>query len=82
MVMERTTLMRALHPLEDSGLIVRDFQGRRKIELSLTPVGEAKLERVKPLWAEAQTAVEAASGEGEAGALRDLMLKHIYDHSQ
>lgn len=78
MVMDRTTLGRALRPLERDGLVAigvgRDARTR---ELSLTPAGRARLAEAVPLWRGAQAAFEQGYGETEAAALRVAMARVV-----
>lgn len=71
MVMDRTTMGRALRPLERDGLVViapgRDGRTRA---LQVTPLGRERLARARPGWQAAQAAFEARYGADEAAALR------------
>lgn len=73
MVMDRTTLSRALRPLERDGLLVvapgRDARSRA---LHLTDAGRAMLERALPHWERAQAEFEARFG-AETPALRTML---------
>ena len=74
MAMDRTTMGRALRPLEREGLVVigpgRDGRTRA---LTLTETGRARLRQAAPLWREAQAAFEGHYGAQEAVALRAAM---------
>lgn len=74
MAMDRTTMGRALRPLEREGLVVigpgRDGRTRA---LNLTEAGRARLRDAAPLWREAQAAFENRYGAQEAEALRAAM---------
>lgn len=74
MAMDRTTMGRALRPLEREGLVVigpgRDGRTRA---LNLTEAGRARLRDAAPLWREAQAAFENRYGAQEAEALRVAM---------
>ena len=70
MVMDRTSLLRALKPLQRDGLVVSTAAGRR-LELSLTAEGAAKLRAAAPLWRRAQAEFEAQFGASRAARLRD-----------
>jgi DNA-binding MarR family transcriptional regulator len=67
MVMDPTSLTRALKPLERQGFIslATDPNDRRSRRLSLTPEGLAAMRAAKPGWVKAQTAVEQALGADE-----------------
>jgi DNA-binding MarR family transcriptional regulator len=71
MVMDRTTMGRALRPLEREGLIAigRGRDGRTRA-LRLTPAGKRRLNAAVPLWQQAQDAFEAAYGSTQAARLR------------
>ena len=62
--MERTTLVRNLHPLQRDGLVkaVRGGRGGR-VELSITAKGRKKIEESMPAWRSAQSAVVKTLGE-------------------
>ncbi|MET3712305.1 DNA-binding MarR family transcriptional regulator [Sphingomonas trueperi] len=76
MVMERTTLMRALGPLEKARLIERrPVEGQRANALALTDAGTARLHLAAPLWEAAQQAFERSVGPNRAAQLRDLILE-------
>jgi DNA-binding MarR family transcriptional regulator len=74
MVMDRTTLGRAIRPLERDKLmeIARTDDGRRR-SLRLTPRGQAKLKRATAKWREAQRKFEAEFGAQQAAELRAMM---------
>nr|USU33982.1 MarR family winged helix-turn-helix transcriptional regulator [Methylobacterium sp. OTU13CASTA1] len=78
MVMDRTTLGRALRPLEREGLLAigvgRDARTRK---LSLTPAGAERLAAAAPLWQGAQAAFEQGFGSPEAAALRAAMARVV-----
>ncbi|WP_413711730.1 MarR family winged helix-turn-helix transcriptional regulator [Rhizobium sp. Rhizsp82] len=67
MVMERTSLVRALKPLLESSLIQSvASQGERARVISLTSAGRAKLVEATPFWEAAQAAYESKFGESMA----------------
>ena len=74
MTMDRTTMGRALRPLERDGL-VRIAAGRdgRTRALHLTEEGRARMEAAAPLWRDAQAAFEASYGPAEAASLRTAL---------
>jgi DNA-binding MarR family transcriptional regulator len=73
LVMERTTLVRTLKPLQAKGLVVTkpDPTESRRLFISLTPLGEAKRQEALPHWAMAQGEVEQLIGKSVAQQLRD-----------
>jgi DNA-binding MarR family transcriptional regulator len=71
MVMDRTTMGRALRPLEREGLIaIGPGRDGRTRALRLTPAGKRRLNAAVPLWQQAQDAFEAAYGSTQAARLR------------
>jgi DNA-binding MarR family transcriptional regulator len=76
MVMERTTLVRALKPLRESGLITSASSGvGRSLALSVTRHGFKVIVEGMPLWKEAQREFEELFGSSEAAVLRKEMQK-------
>ncbi|MFK3795509.1 MULTISPECIES: MarR family winged helix-turn-helix transcriptional regulator [unclassified Pseudomonas] len=76
MVMERTTLVRALKPLQNEGLLLSHPAGPRgAIKLSLSAAGEAKRKEAAPLWQAAQHEREEQIGKERAVALRESILE-------
>ena len=76
MVMERTTLLRALKPLQRAGLVVSAPSGTgRSLALKASRKGQRKAAHAVLLWREAQREFEALFGVAEARALRDAMRK-------
>jgi DNA-binding MarR family transcriptional regulator len=75
MVMDRTTLGRAIQPLEREGLIkIRPAQSdRRAKQLHLTKAGEKRLRAGLEAWAKAQARFEAGFGVRRAAELRTLL---------
>jgi DNA-binding MarR family transcriptional regulator len=75
MVMERTTLGRAIKPLERDGLIRIEPapSDRRAKVLHLTKVGEKRLEAGLEAWGKAQARFEAGFGSKRAAELRTLL---------
>jgi len=79
LVMERTSLVRALKPLQTAGWVVAEASEQgRSLELVLSPSGLKKLSEALPLWQEAQVAFERAVGRERAVGLR----KEIYELNQ
>jgi DNA-binding transcriptional ArsR family regulator len=76
MVMERTTLVRALRPLQDAGLVLSEIvRPGRALELSASPAGLRKIAEVLPLWEAAQKEFETTFGRGRAIRLRNDILE-------
>jgi DNA-binding MarR family transcriptional regulator len=76
LLMERTTLVRALKPLQASGWVVAErSESGRAFDVTLSPSGLKKLAQATPLWAEAQAAFEGKVGRDRAIRLRDQILK-------
>jgi DNA-binding MarR family transcriptional regulator len=75
MVMDRTTLGRAIKPLERDGLIRIGPapSDRRAKQLHLTKAGEKRLQASLQAWAKAQARFEAGFGAKRAGELRTLL---------
>jgi DNA-binding MarR family transcriptional regulator len=75
MVMDRTTLGRAIKPLERDGLIRIGTapSDRRAKQLYLTKAGEKRLQASLEAWAKAQARFEAGFGAKRAGELRTLL---------
>src|SRR5262249_32752115 len=74
MVMDRTTLGRAIQPLERDGLIRIGPapSDRRAKELHLTKAGEKRLQAGLDAWAKGQARFEAGFGPRRAAELRTL----------
>jgi DNA-binding MarR family transcriptional regulator len=76
MVMERTTLVRAIKPLQRDRLVVAApaAPGGRTLALSLSAAGERKLADATPLWRAAQEDFESRVGRRRAARLRRELL--------
>ena len=72
LAMERTSIVRALQPLERDGLArqVPDPQDARRHLVSLTTDGRARLGQAIPLWQAAQAEFERKFGSGLAQQMR------------
>jgi DNA-binding MarR family transcriptional regulator len=76
MVMERTTLVRALKPLQQADWVITEPSGSgRSLALSISKEGMTKLREANPLWREAQREFEKLYGKGEAAHLREELKK-------
>lgn len=76
LVMDRTTLLRAMKPLQREDLVksASSDADPRQLVFSLSSAGQRKLEQALPLWAKAQEEFESGLGEREAARLRDALL--------
>lgn len=76
LVMDRTTLLRAMKPLQREDLLKNAASDAdpRQLVFSLSPAGERKLKQAMPLWAKAQQEFEAGMGPREAARLRNALL--------
>jgi DNA-binding MarR family transcriptional regulator len=76
LVMDRTTLLRAMKPLQREDLLKSTSSPAdpRQLVFSLSPAGARKLRQALPLWRKAQEEFEAEVGEGEAARLRRSLL--------
>ena len=72
MVMERTTLVRALQPLLRNSLVLAVQGGpcKRRLQLALTERGKTKLTDALTPWQAAQNEFEAKFGQRRAARLR------------
>ncbi|MFC0400332.1 MarR family winged helix-turn-helix transcriptional regulator [Paraburkholderia rhizosphaerae] len=77
MVMERTTLVRAIQPLQRDGLVQSDVSevDRRALKMSLTPAGRARLEAASTHWYAAQDEFEKHFGAQRAALLRQELFE-------
>jgi DNA-binding MarR family transcriptional regulator len=76
LIMERTSLVRALKPLQAAGWVVAERSDNgRAFDVTLSPSGLEKFAEAKPLWAEAQAAFEGEVGRDRAIRFRDEILE-------
>jgi DNA-binding MarR family transcriptional regulator len=76
LVMDRTTLLRAMQPLQRDDLLksrAGDVDSRQLV-ISLSAAGERKLRQAFPLWERAQEEFETEIGSREAAQLRRSLL--------
>jgi DNA-binding MarR family transcriptional regulator len=75
MAMDRTTLGRALQPLERDGLVQIEPtpSDRRAKEIHLTKSGEKRLQEAVKAWSQAQAVFETDFGVRRASELRTLL---------
>jgi DNA-binding MarR family transcriptional regulator len=76
LVMDRTTLLRAMKPLQREQFLrsAASDADPRQLVFSLSPAGERKLKQALPLWTKAQEEFEAGMGAREAARLRSALL--------
>ena len=77
MVMERTSVIRALQPLERDGLVAigpHEEDARRNV-VRLTDAGRARLAEAMSVWQTAQAEFESMFGAGLAGELRQSLSR-------
>lgn len=77
LVMERTSVVRALQPLERDGLLAigPHHEDARKNVIRLTDAGRRRLEQAMPIWEAAQAEFEHKFGSELASQLRDSTQK-------
>jgi DNA-binding MarR family transcriptional regulator len=77
MVMDRTTLVRALKPLQRDGIVEAEQQTRssRAVGLKLTAAGKQLLTKGVEQWQAAQAEFEQKYGEKRAHALRKSLFE-------
>ncbi|MEX3985365.1 MarR family winged helix-turn-helix transcriptional regulator [Paraburkholderia sp. EG287A] len=77
MVMNRTTLVRALKPLLQRGLVVAPCEGQshRRLRVVLTGRGLMKLDEAVVHWATAQARFERSFGKQQAAHLRTELFR-------
>lgn len=79
MVMDRTTMGRALRPLERDGLLaIVPGRDRRTRSLTLTEAGETRLVEARPLWLKAQGLFEHGYDGAAAIRLREDLRRVIH----
>jgi len=76
LVMDRTTLLRAIKPLQRDDLVVSKSSEDdvRRLVFSLSAAGVRRLKKAFPLWSKAQQELEASIGSGEAARLRRELI--------
>ena len=76
LVMDRTTLLRAMKPLQREDLLKTNpgSADPRQLVFSLSTAGERRLKEALPLWHKAQEEFEAEIGPREAARLRQSLL--------
>lgn len=83
MVMDRTTLVRALKPLLRRGLVatVIETKRRRQLQVVLTAHGSQKRDEAAVHWAAAQASFERDFGARQAAHLRSELFRMTHDTS-
>jgi DNA-binding MarR family transcriptional regulator len=78
MVMDRTTLGRAIRPLErDKLLTIEADEDARRRKLKLTSAGEKRLKSAAERWRDAQKEFELAYGVPDAAGLRTALRRVV-----
>ena len=78
MVMDRTTLGRAIRPLErDKLLTIEADDDARRRKLKLTPAGEKRVKSAAARWRDAQKEFELAYGVPDAADLRTALRRVV-----
>ncbi|MFM0326948.1 MarR family winged helix-turn-helix transcriptional regulator [Caballeronia glebae] len=76
MLMDRTTLVRALKPLLHGGLVAAHVDGKgNRLRVVLTERGSKKHDDAAAHWADAQADFERAFGQREAERLREELFR-------
>lgn len=76
LVMDRTTLVRALQPMQRDGLVMsKAVPDSRAAELQLTPRGQALIKAAHPHWQAAQQEIDDKFGAVRAQALREALYE-------
>jgi DNA-binding MarR family transcriptional regulator len=76
LVMDRTTLLRAIKPLQRDELVVSrsSKDDVRRLVFSLSADGARRLKTAHVLWSDAQQELESLIGSGEAARMRRELL--------
>lgn len=75
MVMERTTLVRALKPLQQEGWVsAQKPEAGRSYRFAVTDQGKAKIAQCAPFWEEARQELETKVGKARVEQIRDNNL--------
>lgn len=83
MVMDRTTLVRALKPLQRDQLVydAPEGCGRRRLRLTISALGRERLDAASVHWQIAQASFERSYGSQAAVHLRDELFRITSDVS-
>lgn len=84
MVMDRTTLVRALRPLLRDGFVASepDWRVNRRLQVALTDSGRVKLDEAMMHWRAAQDEFERKFGRHQAALLRRELFRITRDVSR
>jgi DNA-binding MarR family transcriptional regulator len=76
MVMDRTTLVRTIKPLQEEQLVIKraSAENSRRLAFSLSIAGQQRLEKGFELWTQIQQKFEAKLGADKAERLRNDLL--------
>lgn len=79
MVMERTTLLRAIKPMREQGWLLSEALGAKAaLAFTVSAAGAAKLRDAEPHWKAAQQEFEAQAGRQRASQLRNELLGLVF----
>jgi DNA-binding MarR family transcriptional regulator len=76
MAMDRTTLVRALKPLQNDALVLSGTasEASRQLRFTVSTAGVRKIREATPFWIAAQHAYETEIGQQQARQLRQKLL--------
>lgn len=74
MVMDRTSIVRAIRPIQRDGLVESRKRGGRELTIALTRAGAARLKEARPHWTTAQAEFEERFGSRRMKALRSELF--------
>jgi DNA-binding MarR family transcriptional regulator len=74
MVMDRTSIVRALKPMQRDGLLESRRDGGRESTIALMKAGVTRLKKARPYWATAQAEFEERFGSQRIRALRSELF--------
>jgi DNA-binding MarR family transcriptional regulator len=79
MVMERTTLLRAIKPMREQGWLLSEALGAKSaLAFTVSETGAAKLREAEPYWKAAHKEFEAQAGRQRAVQLRNELLDLVF----
>lgn len=70
MVLDRTSIVRAITPMRRDGLLESRKDGGRELIIALTKAGVVRLKKARPYWITAQSEFEERFGSRRMTALR------------
>ena len=74
MVMDRTSIVRALKPMQRDGLLESRRDGGRESTIALMKPGVARVKKARPYWITAQSEFEERFGSQRIRALRSELF--------